>query len=221
MAKVLLSSDIEAMRGTIDKRVYSNSHVGPTVRGKGAPKERVETAAQQAAQNNLRMASKTYKGLSEAQAQAWAAWGKKFTRRDRVTGELYVLTGNMAFCGLTSKFLQINAGGAIPLSPPPVQFAGDTVKVTAVAGGSKITFTADKANGADIKTELLLQELAGRNRRLYMDKYVSEGFFAFATGSLSTVVAVPAGFYAPAYRFVNSKTGEEVGIVTLPTVQVT
>jgi len=54
-----------------------------------------------------------------------------------------------------------------------------------------------------------------------MDKYVSEGFFAFATGSLSTVVAVPAGFYAPAYRFVNSKTGEEVGIVTLPTVQVT
>jgi len=43
----------------------------------------------------------------------------------------------------------------------------------------------------------------------------------FATGSLSTVVTAPAGFYAPAYRFVKVTTGEEVGIVTLPTVQVT
>lgn len=171
MAKVLLSSDIEAMRGTIDKRVYSNSHVGPTVRARVRRRSRWRRRTTGGAKQSA-------DGVEDIQGTIGGTGfgivnvGKKFTRRDRVTGELYVLTGNMAFCGLTSKFLQINSGGVIPLSPLAVQFAGDTPKVTAVAGGSKITFTADKANGTDIKTELPLQELAGLNRRLYMDKYV-------------------------------------------------
>lgn len=70
-------------------------------------------------------------------------------------------------------------------------------------------------------TEFLLQPLAGPNRTPQAGAYRSHGFFAFVAGTLSHDVDVPPGTYAAAYRFVNSATGQESGLVSLDVQQVT
>jgi hypothetical protein len=50
--------------------------------------------------------------------------------------------------------------------------------------------------------------------------FTSAGFVAFASGSLSKDIAVTPGYYAVAYRFVNSATGQSSIIRTLPVSQV-
>ena len=66
-----------------------------------------------------------------------------------------------------------------------------------------------------VKTELLLQKLVSRARRTYADKYRTAAFVAFATGSLTANVTAAPALYATAYRFVNTATGQESGIVPL------
>ena len=51
--------------------------------------------------------------------------------------------------------------------------------------------------------------------------YRSKGFVAFAPGSLTQNITVTPGFYVPAYRFVNTLTGQEIGMTVLPVVQTT
>lgn len=217
VAKVKFSSDIEEMRGKIDKRVYTRARNGATVRSTGT-RTTATTPAQSQSQQYFRQANTTFKSLTVSQIVAWANYGAMVKKRDPITGEVYTQTANMAFAGLGSKYLQINAGGTIPVAPPAGVFGGDTIKVTATAGGGKITYTADKANGTDIKTELLIQKLVSKARRSYVDKYKTGAFVAFATGSLSSVVNVTPGVYAVAYRFVNVKTGQETALVPLGNV---
>ena len=69
--------------------------------------------------------------------------------------------------------------------------------------------------------ELLLQTLKSRNRTPGPKGYRSKAFNAFAAGpGLNFPVPTVAGFYAPAYRFVNTLTGQETPLVALPIVQV-
>jgi hypothetical protein len=220
LAKVKFSSDIDVMRGSIGERVYSNSHVGATVRTRTAPNQ-PQSALQSASKQRFRSASAAFNQLSVSQLTAWANYGATVKRRDEVTEEVYFLTANMAFMGLASKFLQVNPTGTIPMNPPAGGFGGDTVTLTVSGVDGKITFTASKANAAGVKTELLIQKLASKARRTYEEKYRTASFVAFATGSLSSVVNAEAGIYATAYRFVNTATGQDSDIVQLGIVDLT
>ena len=108
----------------------------------------------------------------------------------------------------------------MPHDAPAADFTGDSVTVTATSSAGRITYTANKANAESVKTELLLQPLRSAGRLPVEDGYRSKQFVAFATGSLSVTIEVPAGSYAPAYRFVNPRTGQEIALVALPVVRV-
>lgn len=95
--------------------------------------------------------------------------------------------------------------GRVPEQSPRIHRAsGWVVKVRCTLG-----CTYDAANRDGITTELMLQPLAGKNRKPYADKYRHAAFFAFTAGALSYAVHVLRGWYACAYRFVNTANGED------------
>jgi hypothetical protein len=219
MAKVAYGANVSNIRGKVGTDVFTRARNGPTMRIRARPKN-PRTTAQTGARANLTRAAETYRGMTPAQAASWTAYGLTITKKNPVSGTSYNPTGIDAFVALASKFLQINPGGVIPLTPPGSAFAGDAIAVTAAGAAGQVTFTASGANGASVKTELLLQPLRSRNRTASGINYRTKAFVAFAPGALTANVAVPAGVYAPAYRFVNTQTGQQTALIALPTVQV-
>jgi hypothetical protein len=220
MAHVNFSPAVDEIRGKAGTDVFTKSKTGPILRRRAQPAN-PRTAAQNAVRSNLARAAETFKNLTPAQAAPWAGYALTVTRHHPVTGRAYHPSSVAAFSALATKFLQVNPTGAIPLTPPAAAFAGDGIAVTATGAAGQVSFTASGANAANVRTELLLQALASRKRTPTPHGYRTKTFVAFAAGALSSNVAVPAGFYAPAYRFVNAQTGQETLLVTLSTVQVT
>lgn len=219
MASVVYSSDIEDMRGAIGERVYSRARSGATVRGRVTPSN-PRTVSQSQARLNFGRAAAAYKNLLPAQAALWRAYAQTLTVQNRKTGQPYTPSGNTVFAGLAAKFLQINPTGTIPVTPPASGFAGDAVTLTAAGATGHVTFTANAPNSAGVKTELLLQHLPSANRMPGEGAYRSEQFVAFAGTGLTSNVNVSPGWYAPAYKFVNTATGQESPLVPLPAVLV-
>jgi len=219
MAKVAYGADVSNIRGKVGNDVFSRARNGPTLRIRASPKN-PRTTAQNNARANLTRAAETYRNLTAAQAAIWIAYGLTITKKNPVSGTSYHPTGIDAFVALAAKFLQVNPGGVLPLIPPVNAFPGDAIAVTAAGAAGQVTFTASAANAANVKTELLLQPLRSRNRAPSAIGYRTKAFVAFAAGALTANVAVPAGLYAPAYRFVNTQTGQQTAPVMLPTVQV-
>src|SRR5258706_15690238 len=157
--------------------------------------------------------------MTAAQAAAWGNYASGQTKSDPRTGKSYHPTGITAFTALASKFLQVSPAGTIPLTPPTTSFAGDPPVITATGGAAKVTFNSGSINAANVTTELLLQPLKSANRKPQPGGYRTKAFQVFVNGGLSAIVTIPAGWYVPAYRFVNILTGQDVGMVILPAVQ--
>jgi hypothetical protein len=219
MAQGSLGVLFNDLRGKAGGVVFTHSKDGTVVKPRTIPTN-PQTPAQVAVRDKLTVAARTYRGLTLAQAAPWKAYALTLTRRDRRTGKSHHPTPLAAFNALAAKFLQINPHGTIPLVPPTTPFTGDTVTITAANEGDGITFTASAANATHVKTELLLQPLASPHRTPAKNGYRTQRFVAFATGSLTFAINVPDGWYAPAYRFVNAQTGQDMGLVPLPLVQV-
>jgi hypothetical protein len=179
-----------------------------------------KSTAQTGVRNNMTKTSKLFAAMTPAQAAAWNAFGATQTKRNAISGTTYTSAGINAFNALATKFLQINSAGTVPMTPPTSVFTGDTITVTATAGTGQVTFTASAANATNVKTELLLQPLKGKNRQPSAKGYRTKAFFTFAVGTLTTTVTVPTGFYAAAYRFVNTLTGQETALVPLTVLTV-
>ncbi len=221
MANVAYSADIQDLRGKVGTNVFSKARSGSTVRIRTSGKN-PRTPAQSAVRLNLAKASAAYKSLTLPQITAWQTYAASQTKHNPVTGKSYTPSANTVFVGLASKFLQINPTGTIPVTPPAASFVGDTIAATAAGAVGQVTFTATAANAANVKTELLLQPLKSRTRAPGAKGYRTKAFVAFTAGpGLIFNVVVPAGFYAPAYRFVNTTTGQETPLITLPIVQAT
>ena len=220
MAKVVFAADIQAMRGKMGNNVFSRARNGNTVRTRVKGKN-PRTAAQTGVRSNFSKAATSYKNMTPAQVSAWQVYAAGQIRHDSLSGLSYVPSGNTVFVGLAAKFLQINPTGTVPLTPPTSAFSGDSLTVTAAGSSGKVIFTGSSSNGTNIKTEFLLQPLKSQNRTASATGYRSKGFLAFTTGPYIQNVTVPAGFYVPAYRFVNTLTGQESLLVTLPVVQAT
>lgn len=178
------------------------------------------TAAQKIIRNDFAKASQTFKGLTNTQVQTWKDYAAGVTFRDPVTGREYHPSDITAFMQLAVKFLQVNPTGTIPVAPPASPFAGNNITVSAGAGTGKVTFTSSGANAANVKTEVLLQRLKGAHWTPTEDGYRSKGFNAFTAGQLFDV-PVTAGWYAAAYRFVNTLTGQATELVPINVSQVT
>ena len=77
-----------------------------------------------------------------------------------------------------------------------------------------VGFVSSGANAAGVVTELLVQPLASRHRRTYLERYRHAAYVRFEGAE---TVAVPAaeGWVALAYRFVSEGTGEVTAIAEL------
>jgi hypothetical protein len=220
MAKAELGVLLQDLRGKAGNVVFQKSRDGlvvkPRVKGTNP-----RTPAQLAVRSYLTRAAQAYQALTPTQALAWRNYASTQVKRNPVSGKTYNPTAMNAFTELASKFLQISPTGTIPLTPPANPFYGDTITVTATAATGKVTFTASAANASNVKTEFLLQPLKNANRKPNAKGYRTKGFFAYIAGTLTYDVIVPSGYYAAAYRFVNSQTGQQTEPVYLAVQQVT
>ena len=213
----VITNGISGRSGSAD---FANTKNGTVMRSR--PKaNNPDTPAQQAVRGKLTDATRLYSTLTDAQLADWRDYAKGNLRPSKRAKKMRAVSGINAFTALTTKFLQITPGGEVPLTPPDKPFVGDTVIVTAAGREGAVVFTANHANGTGVKTELLLQKLVSRARVPSKTGYRSQAFAAFAAGSLSATISARKGWYAPAIRFVNPLTGEDMGLVSLPLVQVT
>ena len=86
-------------------------------------------------------------------------------------------------------------------------------------GEGVVTLVASGANAPGVVTEILAQGLVNARRAVYKDKYVSQGFTAFA-GADEVEVPLEVGAWAISYRFVERATGQMTGLVELGVVTV-
>lgn len=220
MAKVISNGLGIELRGSAGSAVFAQTKYGLVLRPRTQPKN-PRTAAQIAARVRLTRASQSWKTLTAAQITAWKKYAATITRYHSFGGAPYSPAPHTIFIALGSKYLQVHPTGVIPANPPGFPFFGDGITLTAAGGAGKVTFTASGANATGVVTELLMQPLANSARAPKANLYRPQAFVTFANGSLSKVVSVKPGWYAPAIRFVQTATGQEAGVLALAAVHAT
>jgi len=220
MAKAKLNAMLQELTGSVGNAVWQRSREGQIVRQKVTPSQ-PDTPGQLAARARLTTVSRIYKGFSATQELAWDNYAKSIHEEDEITGKSTTPTAMNAFTRLGCKYLQASPAGTVPTTPPTNPYSGDNLTVTATAGVGKVSFTATAGNAIGSKTELLLQPLASRNRNPQKNAYRSKLIFQFLPGTLSVDVNVPPGFYAAAYRFINTTTGQFTDLIPIGVSQVT
>ena len=219
--KAKLSMAFEDLRGKDGNVVIRKGRSGLTLTPRRTPSN-PKTVAQRSVRANLSKAARTFKSMTVSQAAAWEAAAAGIVRSNPISGDSYQMTGINLFVEYTTKFLQATPGGTIPMAPPTTPFAGDTITLSATSGEpGKLTFTASAANAAGVTTEILIQRLASPHRNPQPGAYRHASFKAFASGSLTEALTLPAGYYATGYRFVNLATGQATEMIALPLSTVT
>lgn len=213
MALFKLGAFADYLSGKSGNTVFVRTKSGTVVRDHVIPTN-PNTGAQEFVRGNLRNASQTFRGMTTNQVKTWNQYASNFRTRSR-GGRLKAKNGINVFCALAAKFLQVNPGGTIPLTPPTTVFLGDNITLSVTAGTGTLTFTPSGNNSANVKTEILLQPLASANRKPQKGAYRSQGFYTMNPLS-PTVINVPSGHYAVAYRFVKTTTGQDTPLVYLP-----
>ena len=217
--KARLSMAFQDLRGKDGNVVIRKGRSGLVLTPRTSPSN-PESGAQLFVRGNLTKAAKTFKGMTSTQAEAWDNYGESITRHNPVSGGTYTSTGINAFVELTTKFLQASPSGTIPMTPPTTAFTGDTITVTATGESGAVEFTASAANASGVKTELLLQPLSSANRKPDPNGYKSAYFVAFASGGMSLQIDAGPGYWAAAYRFVKTATGQATDLIQLPVMTV-
>lgn len=219
MARTSLGAIVNDVRGRIGQEVATRGRGGIVL--KRLPNYKYPTIPiLQEQQQRMKAVMAAYNTLTHAQAMQWNAYAAGLTRTAAVSGETYHPTGQNVFVGLASKFLQITPDGVVPVEPPPTEFLGDRFRLTLTGKAGAVVFTASGANTPPFLTELLLQPLK-TPRRSPTQFYKSLAFVGFADGAEAYRAAVPAGWVAGAYRFVNPATGQATLLQPLGVVEVT
>lgn len=219
MALFKMGAFADTIRGKSGNTVFKKTKSGIVVTDLVIPTN-PDTLKQRTIRNDFTRSTQTFATLTTSQLNAWKVYASKFTMRTK-GGKLRKKTAVNVFAGLATKYLQVNPGGTIPTNPPATAFTGDAITVSASSGSAgTLTFTASGANSLGVKTELLLQPLADENRTPQTGAYRTQQFVAFASGSLTANISVPAGYYAAAYRFVKTSTGQATQLVPIPVVTV-
>jgi hypothetical protein len=219
MAKITAQGLDLLLSGKVGSTVISRTKHGTIVRPCTQPKN-PRTPAQIAARARMTQVSRTWGTLTNAQILAWNTYAIAQNQTERANEQSGSVAPHTLFIALGCKFLQVNPGASLPLTPPPSPFFGDGIVVTATGGSGHITFTATGPNAANIVTELLFQPVRNAHRAPKSNLYRPHAFWPFVPGTLSLNVTTAPGWYAPAYRFVNAATGQQGPLVPLPNVQV-
>ncbi len=220
MAKLKRTVIVGGLSGSSGPVTFKLTSEGTIVSERTSPAN-PNTAAQQAARLRFTTTSRTYKGFTSTQVQQWDDFAQSDLERDPVSGGRRFNDGINAYIALATKFLQATPGGTPPSTPPTAPYVPPTATVTVTGSAGKVTFTSSAPTPANTRTELLLQKLASANRKPQAGAYRSRAFAAFVPGTLSVDVPVGPGFYAAAFRFVNTLTGQATELQPISVTQVT
>lgn len=233
MATLTLGAFGSGLRGKTSSTVFVQTAGGVVVRDRVIPAN-PQTPAQQANRYRLARATQAWSKLGPEHIAAWEAYAQRLAVRDPGSGLMRAPRPQNLFVKLYAKLLQLNPEAGVPGYPPENPFFGDNISLTVGLSNEDLTtdnkrlstddlttddlggilFSASAPNAPGVTTELLLQPLESGVRRTYLEKYRHATFFAFEEGTLSVKVPVPTpGWYACGYRFVNSVTGQDTGVV--------
>jgi hypothetical protein len=220
MAKVLSNGLGIELHGKAGNAVFAVTQNGLVLRPRTQPRN-PRTDAQRSSRARFARASAAYRTLTPGERQEWQQYARTLSRFDPRGGLPSHPTPFHAFVGLASKFLQLHPGADPPSTPPAAPFFGDGITLLAAGGAGLVTFTASGPNADNIVTELLLQPLLYAERAPKRNLYRPQAFIAFAVGSLAYPASAAPGFYAPAVRFVNARTGQTTLLLAIGIVHVT
>ena len=116
MAKILFTAVVADMRNKLNGTVFSKNRYGAYTRTKVTPVN-PQTTAQQNARNRLATQSQAWRGLTEAQRQAWIDGSFNFPQTD-IFGNSKILSGQALYCKLNSN-LDLTGTAAIADIPTP------------------------------------------------------------------------------------------------------
>ena len=215
MARMKLGVMFSNGSGKLGNVVVNKGKGGTVVVRERVTPANPKTAGQMTVRNAQGKSSKLYAAMTGAQVAAWTAYAATQPQVSKKTGRKIKVSAINAFGSLAEKFLLVNPGGTVPMVPPTAAFVGDSIVVSASATTGQVQFVGSAPNTAGIKTEVLLQALKGKNRAPTAKGYRTKAYFAFTSGALFVNVAVPTGYYAAAYRFVNVATGQATPLAPL------
>lgn len=155
MASIKFSALVSEMRGKLNGSVFSKNRSGNYLRNKVTPVN-PQTSAQQAVRSLLASVSQSWRGLTQAQRDAWINAASTFPYTD-VYGDSKILSGQAFYNQLNLNLLKV---GAAMISEPPVAtslptLSGITLAVTRSTATSAIVATltfiaSDEPATADI-----------------------------------------------------------------------
>jgi hypothetical protein len=149
MAKVQYGEMIADMRGKINGSVHSRNRAGAYMRNKVTPVN-PSTTFQTNVRNRLAARSQAWRGLSQAQRNAWNAAVGNF-KKTNVFGQLRTPSGINLYSRLNLNLINI---GEAAITDPPLPVAVDSFTSLALAasvGGGTITATFTPVIAADHK----------------------------------------------------------------------
>lgn len=217
MARAALSLPFSGLSGALGDTVIAQFPDGPRVRAR-IPVRKGRTPAQDVARRRIGWVSRAWAALDDEAFTAWRNYAWSRVWRNPATGAIVTPKPYCLFVGLASKARQVNPSIDLHAFMPPARpFLGDGVTVVASLPEDPsepgVIVSTDRANVPGVVTELLAQPLVNTRRATYRDKYVSQAFVAFDGEPVE--LALPAGAWALAYRFVRPDTGQETELVEL------
>ena len=219
MAKLILNVFADGLHGKAGNAVFVRGKSGVYLRSYTVPRD-PRTASQSAIRSHFAKAVSAFQGLTPAQAAQWRTYAQTQFKVDIRDGTARQMSGYSVFVALAGKFLQVKPNSPVPLNPPAFGFVGDSIFVVAAGGSGVVTFTASGPNSFSVRAELLLQRLPRAAHTPKPRGYRTQLFAGFVVSPFNTNVTAAPGYYVPAYRFVNTLTGQSTELIVLPVVQV-
>ncbi len=214
MAKVRAAAFAGAVSGKVGNAVYIQTADGETI-VRDLPRRRdPRTAAQADWRADFQSATALFSGLSSEEHRAWRAYAKDLSRPGQTVRAVN------AFIALATTFRRLNPGQWPPRLPPEAPFLGDCLRVTAVGAEGGVTFRADRPNGPDVTTVLMLQRLRSYGDARNPEKARWQRAVRFAEGGLSVTVPARRGVYEAAIRLYKTATGQSTPLTWLGQLEV-
>lgn len=211
VATLKLSGFLKGVSGRAGNAVYRLTKNGTELSDRPIVNN-PQTKAQSDVRAAFSKATKAWKNLTTAQADAWNAYALTISESDAVSGAVTHRSGFNWYVALSSRYYLINGlSGTAPSTPPATAFTGDglTFTLAPAESGSGIQITASGANSTGVETALMIQKLSSANGKPQKNGYRTKDYFKFTPTVLSAEVAVSPGYYAVAIQYAKTSTGQE------------
>lgn len=211
MALLKTGAMLEGLHGKAGNAVYVRTASGVSVRDYVIPRD-PKSPLQRAARQRIARCAEAWHQLTPQQGQRWREYALRLGKREPGSQTVVAPRAQNVFNALACRLQQLDPNAVIPLEPPASIYFGESVAINVTASAGEITFEASAPNTANVVTDLLIQRLTGGASTPQLKEYRHQTFVSFSSGHLSETLSVEPGWYACAFRFVNTETGQDTGL---------